>query len=324
MRYVASHDTTHTRLDESLDVFGPVSDQTTGLHIGQVVALRPGRAVRRSVDAAVVAFIHGRARAGTEVHAVMIDVHVPVRATVAAAAVRAHIDAELVRSGDGRTIGEPPLVREGQITESGAIKDGSEKGGVSVVYVRRSHEGPRDVLLRDVGESDPGGRSVLLRADDPVEVAAHRNRALPDAARRVVPGQPDTPRLVPLEIVIEAGEDQESEEEEQSMESKLSEALEEIERLKKSIGEKELEVAASEESSASLSEAAAALSARVDTLESLIEGSPTILAAKSTDDYVPSESSRAPIISEYAKQNKISEFSATLRLGKERPELFKI
>ena len=127
-----------------------------------------------------------------------------------------------------------------------------------------------------------------------------------------------------VEIVIEAGEDKESEEEEQSMESKLADALEECERLKKSLEEKDEEYEASEKTSASATEAAAALSARVDILEGLIEGSPTILAAKQSDDYVPSESSRAPIISEYAKENKISEFSATLRLGKERPEIFKL
>ena len=100
--------------------------------------------------------------------------------------------------------------------------------------------------------------------------------------------------------------------------------LEECERLKKSLEEKDEEYEASEKTSASATEAAAALSARVDILEGLIEGSPTILAAKQSDDYVPSESSRAPIISEYAKENKISEFSATLRLGKERPEIFKL
>jgi hypothetical protein len=127
-----------------------------------------------------------------------------------------------------------------------------------------------------------------------------------------------------VEVVVEDEAAAEEEEEEQSMDSKLSDALEECKRLKESIEEKDGEFKASEKTSASATEAAAALSARVDTLESLIEGSPTILAAKSTNDYVPSKSSRAPIISEYAKQNKISEYSATLRLSKERPELFKI
>ena len=139
---------------------------------------------------------------------------------------------------------------------------------------------------------------------------------------------------VEIEVVIEdeaedeAVEDEieaaEGEEDEESMSSKLADALEEIEKLKESLKEKSDEFSASEESSASLVETAARLSARADALEGLIEGSPTILAAKQTEDYEPSKSSRAPIISEYAKENKISEFSATLRLGKERPELFKI
>jgi hypothetical protein len=119
------------------------------------------------------------------------------------------------------------------------------------------------------------------------------------------------------EVVEEEVEAAEDEEEEQTMESKLSDALEEIERLKKSLAEKDEDVELAEKSAVSLS-------ARVDTLEGLIQGSPTILAAKQIEDYEPSKSSRAPIISEYAKKNKISEFSATLRLGKERPELFKI
>jgi hypothetical protein len=38
--------------------------------------------------------------------------------------------------------------------------------------------------------------------------------------------------------------------------------------------------------------------------------------------YEPSKSSRSKVISEFATEKGISEFSATIRLGKERPELF--
>ena len=56
-------------------------------------------------------------------------------------------------------------------------------------------------------------------------------------------------------------------------------------------------------------------------LKALIAGSSPV-ASDGDDEYIPSKSNRAKVIAEYAKDNGISEFSATLRLGKERPELF--
>ena len=63
-------------------------------------------------------------------------------------------------------------------------------------------------------------------------------------------------------------------------------------------------------------------SSKVVTLQKLIEGSELVQAPTGDEVYEPSKSNRSKIISEFAKENKISEFSATLRLGKERPELF--
>ena len=71
-------------------------------------------------------------------------------------------------------------------------------------------------------------------------------------------------------------------------------------------------------------EKASELSSKVEKLEKLIAGSELVEAPASEEVYEPSKASRAKIISEFAKENKISEFSATLRLGKERPELFNI
>lgn len=69
----------------------------------------------------------------------------------------------------------------------------------------------------------------------------------------------------------------------------------------------------------------AAKDARIAELEELVNGSDPVEA--NSDDPLPasktfSRKERAEIISQYAKQNGISEFAATVKLGKERPELW--
>lgn len=119
----------------------------------------------------------------------------------------------------------------------------------------------------------------------------------------------------------------------------LDEALAEIASLKEDVEAKEKELAEKDEKMAedeekmkavsdekeSASVKASELSVKVESLEKLIKGSGESFT-RATDDetYSPSKESRAKIISEFAKENNISEFSATLRLGKERPELFKL
>jgi len=58
-------------------------------------------------------------------------------------------------------------------------------------------------------------------------------------------------------------------------------------------------------------------------LQAIVKGSEAVKFSKQEDDYSPSVS-RAQLISQYAKENGISEFSATLKLGKEKPEIFNI
>ena len=60
-------------------------------------------------------------------------------------------------------------------------------------------------------------------------------------------------------------------------------------------------------------------------LSALIKGSAPVEVSQN-DDYTwqPSKTFKAKLISDYAKENNISEFTATLRLGKEKPELFKL
>ena len=119
----------------------------------------------------------------------------------------------------------------------------------------------------------------------------------------------------------------------------LDEALAEIASLKEDVEAKEKELAEKDEKMAedeekmkavsdekeSASVKASELSVKVESLEKLIKGSgESFTRAIDDETYSPSKESRAKIISEFAKENNISEFSATLRLGKERPELFKL
>ena len=73
-----------------------------------------------------------------------------------------------------------------------------------------------------------------------------------------------------------------------------------------------------------MKEKEAELSSKVSKLEKLIEGTELVQASTSDDVYEPSKANRAKIISEFAKENGISEFTATLRLAKDRPEIFKL
>lgn len=118
--------------------------------------------------------------------------------------------------------------------------------------------------------------------------------------------------------------------------SELKEEIEaksaELEEMKAKLAEMEGEISEKDEelvekatAEESLQAEATKLSVRVATLEKLIEGSEMVAASTEADDlYEPSKSNRSKLISEFAKEKGISEFSATLRLSKERPELFKI
>ncbi len=64
-----------------------------------------------------------------------------------------------------------------------------------------------------------------------------------------------------------------------------------------------------------------ALEGEVTKLKALIAGS-TPISSSDSEEYIPSKSNRSKVIAQYAADNGISEFSATLRLSKERPEIF--
>jgi len=121
------------------------------------------------------------------------------------------------------------------------------------------------------------------------------------------------------------------EEQIEELEKDIASKLEEIEELKSKLEEKdedlsekgeELEEKSDKE--AEMESKLSSLSSKLHTLEKLIEGSDLIEAPTGAEVYEPSKASRAKVISEFAKENNISEFAATLRLGKDRPEIFKV
>jgi len=137
---------------------------------------------------------------------------------------------------------------------------------------------------------------------------------------------------------------EEKEAELDALKADLAEKLEEIEDLKAKLAEKEEEISSKEEvviekdediakkdeelevrkeEEEKMKAQTAELSSKILKLEKLIEGSELVEASTGDEVYEPSKANRAKIISEFAKENGISEFSATLRLGKERPEIFK-
>jgi hypothetical protein len=132
------------------------------------------------------------------------------------------------------------------------------------------------------------------------------------------------------EVEVEASD--EGEDDVAKLKKELEDAKEEIASLKEKIEstDKELEYKDEEMKTVSdeketVSITASELSVKVESLEKLIKGSGASFAkATDSEDYSPSKVSRSKIISQFAKENNISEFSATLQLGKERPELFQL
>lgn len=128
----------------------------------------------------------------------------------------------------------------------------------------------------------------------------------------------------------------EHDEEMNALKEELASKSEEIESLKAQLEEKDAELAAKDEQmkehdeamkdatekSEELVEQAKELSAKVDTLEQLIQGTAPVQLSSTDDSWSPSESNRDKIISEFAKKNNISEFSATLQLSRTQPEIF--
>lgn len=142
-------------------------------------------------------------------------------------------------------------------------------------------------------------------------------------------------KIAELEAKLAEGEEEdtgmESLAEENAKLQEENEAMKvEIEELKAKLAEDEEEMAKASEATAEGEEQLEAArselakkEARILELRALIKGSDPVQFAEGADDYTPAKVNRAKVIAEYAQEHGISEFAATLRLGKEKPEIFK-
>ena len=101
----------------------------------------------------------------------------------------------------------------------------------------------------------------------------------------------------------------------EDLKGKMAEGEEEMSKLKEEL---ESSQAKAEEDAGEM----AAKEARIAELSKLIEGSDPVQFSEGEADYTPSKVNRNKAIAEYAAEHGISEFTATLRLGKEKPEIF--
>ena len=127
-------------------------------------------------------------------------------------------------------------------------------------------------------------------------------------------------------------EEEEAQEEEESLEEKVASLESVIESLQEQLKEKEdemsklqEELAGHEEEEKEMKEKLSKVTEENSKLSALIKGANPIEVSKEDDStWSPSKSLKDQFIKDYAKENNISEFTATLRLGKEKPELFKL
>lgn len=145
-------------------------------------------------------------------------------------------------------------------------------------------------------------------------------------------------QVADAEALLEESETikEDSDNEIESLKEELAAKLEEVEKLKADLAEKEEELSSKEDDIAQkdeeleghkeeekkLEEQNIELSSKVSALQKLIEGSEIVPANVEEEVYEPSKANRDKVIAEFARANSISEFAATLRLGKERPEIF--
>jgi len=101
----------------------------------------------------------------------------------------------------------------------------------------------------------------------------------------------------------------------EDLKGKMTEGEEEMSKLKEELGSSQ---AKAEEDAGEIM----AKEARIAELSKLIEGSDPVHFSEGAADYTPSKVNRNKVIAEYAAEHGISEFTATLRLGKEKPEIF--
>ena len=127
-------------------------------------------------------------------------------------------------------------------------------------------------------------------------------------------------------------EEEEAQEEEESLEEKVASLESVIESLQEQLKEKDEEMSklreqleGHEEEEEEMKEKLSKVTEENSKLSTLIKGANPIEVSKQEDTtWSPSKSLKDQFIKDYAKENNISEFTATLRLGKEKPELFKL
>ena len=127
-------------------------------------------------------------------------------------------------------------------------------------------------------------------------------------------------------------EEEEAQEEEESLEEKVASLESVIESLQEQLKEKEDEMSKLQEQLEGHEKEEEEMEAKLSKvteenskLSALIKGANPIEVSKEDDStWSPSKSLKDQFIKDYAKENNISEFTATLRLGREKPELFKL
>jgi len=136
------------------------------------------------------------------------------------------------------------------------------------------------------------------------------------------------------ETELEGHEDDKMEghEDEEKLEDKVASLESVIDDLKGKLEEKEEmisklqeELGGHEDKEKEMQEEKEEMEAKLSKLSALIKGTAPVEVSKEDDsNWSPSKSFKSQLISDYARENNISEFTATLRLGKEKPELFNL
>jgi DNA repair exonuclease SbcCD ATPase subunit len=117
-------------------------------------------------------------------------------------------------------------------------------------------------------------------------------------------------------------ENEKLKEENESLKAELEELKSKLAEGEEEMGKLNEEIESSQEKAEADAGELMAKEARIAELSKLIEGSDPVQFSEGEGDYTPSKANRNKVIAEYAAEHGISEFTATLRLGKEKPELF--
>lgn len=117
-------------------------------------------------------------------------------------------------------------------------------------------------------------------------------------------------------------ENEKLKEENESLKAELEELKSKLAKGEEEMGKLNEEIASSQEKAEADAGELMAKEARIAELSKLIEGSDPVQFSEGEGDYTPSKVNRNKVIAEYAAEHGVSEFTATLRLGKEKPEIF--